>query len=407
MDAVRAMALCTALLANCAFRPVASFSGDEEDEELALRPGTLLAEAAALERVAGGAAKCVGGAHCVQMRNCRLLVDLVERSCLNTNRLHDLVCGYLGSEPLMCCPPGFYETGGGRPTPTYPTPGRPTGSGGGGGGGIDGEGARPTAFNPGCGRRIISGTEAGLGAQPWTVRIAFKHVRSNKFTYPCCGSIVTPKTVLTAAHCALAKSEYYKLSSVVAGEYDARGSPDCTRDYCSLPEQVVPVSHVIVHPGYQRNIFKHDIALLILKSPLNYSLAAQPVCISESLQNDVQRTDRRARLVGWGRLPGQEAASPRQQQLELPLLPLERCAELYRRVLPITGRQLCAGGEEGRDACSGFGGAPLMMQGYNARYYQIGMASFGSDKCGEGNVPSVYTNVMKYVDWIKSNLVDS
>lgn len=61
-----------------------------------------------------------------------------------------------------------------------------------------------------------------------------------------------------------------------------------------------------------------------------------------------------------------------QQQLDLPVVELQTCAQVYERVVPITSDQLCVGGEEGRDACSGFGGAPLVsLDATGSRYYQV------------------------------------
>ncbi|KAJ9580472.1 hypothetical protein L9F63_024345 [Diploptera punctata] len=112
-------------------------------------------------------------------------------------------------------------------------------------------------------------------------------------------------------------------------------------------------------------------------------------------------------LVGWGKFPGQEVTPSREQLLELPIVPLEKCTKVYSRVIPVTQNQMCVGGEEGRDACSGFGGAPLILLDHytKSRYYQVGIASFGSDKCGTAGVPSVYSSVHRYAEWIHNNMV--
>lgn len=62
---------------------------------------------------------------------------------------------------------------------------------------------------------------------------------------------------------------------------------------------------------------------------------------------------------------------------------------------------MCAGGE-GRDACQGFGGAPLVVR-KNGIYSQIGIMSFGSDNCGGMRIPSVYTSIAYFYQWIKDN----
>lgn len=56
----------------------------------------------------------------------------------------------------------------------------------------------------------------------------------------------------------------------------------------------------------------------------------------------------------------------------------------------------------GRDVCAGFGGAPLVIK-ENGVYLQIGIMSFGSDNCGGRNIPSVYTSIAHFIQWIREN----
>lgn len=74
------------------------------------------------------------------------------------------------------------------------------------------------------------------------------------------------------------------------------------------------------------------------------------------------------------------------------------------RGFKLTDNQLCVGEPDGADSCKGDGGAPL---GYSAeynrgiRFVQFGIVSFGS---GCGVVPSVYTKVADYMEWMKENM---
>lgn len=43
---------------------------------------------------------------------------------------------------------------------------------------------------------------------------------------------------------------------------------------------------------------------------------------------------------------------------------------VYGRTIPITDDHLCAGGQYGKDACEGFGGAPLLVK-HNDVHYQV------------------------------------
>lgn len=62
---------------------------------------------------------------------------------------------------------------------------------------------------------------------------------------------------------------------------------------------------------------------------------------------------------------------------------------------------MCAGGE-GKDACQGFGGAPLVIR-ESGLFRQIGIMSFGSDSCGARQTPSVYTSIAHFAQWIREN----
>ena len=58
----------------------------------------------------------------------------------------------------------------------------------------------------------------------------------------------------------------------------------------------------------------------------------------------------------------------------------------------------------GKDSCEGDSGGPLVFPSFSKlTYYQVGIVSFGSNKCGIGK-PSTYTKVTSFLDWIKENL---
>ena len=67
--------------------------------------------------------------------------------------------------------------------------------------------------------------------------------------------------------------------------------------------------------------------------------------------------------------------------------------------------QLCVGGEDGKDTCIGDSGAPLIISGpQSPPFLQLGIVSFGPEKCGLENMPAVYTSVKHYRSWIEKNL---
>lgn len=60
---------------------------------------------------------------------------------------------------------------------------------------------------------------------------------------------------------------------------------------------------------------------------------------------------------------------------------------------------MCAGGEAGKDSCKGDGGGPLTCYRQDGTYALVGLVSWGID-CGQPNVPGVYVDVRKFLDWI-------
>ncbi|KYB26332.1 Serine protease easter-like Protein [Tribolium castaneum] len=317
---------------------------------------------------------CPRNTECLPLSQCPMLNDILDNACVNTDRIANLGCGYQGAQGYVCCPlvaDPLNNINSGKL--------------------VDGQR---------CGLSQVQGNNYnGIGAFPWVARVGFRNVLNGEIKYPCTGSIINNRVILTAAHCALAKADSYKLSSVRVGEWNSDSEIDCGEEFCGLPAQDVLISHVIVHPGYDKQTYRNNIALLVLRNKINYTVTAQPICLPETWSV----TNRNGILVGWGRNAKQNTPSNFQQTLYLPITDLSLCHNVYGRTLPISEHQLCAGGEAGNDACSGFGGAPLMVR-HGETHYQVGILSFGSDQCGAAGVPSVYTNVKKYISWIRENI---
>lgn len=60
---------------------------------------------------------------------------------------------------------------------------------------------------------------------------------------------------------------------------------------------------------------------------------------------------------------------------------------------------VCAGGEEGKDACKGDGGGPMVCES-KGKWQLTGVVSWGIG-CGQSGVPGVYARVSHYLDWIQ------
>lgn len=112
-------------------------------------------------------------------------------------------------------------------------------------------------------------------------------------------------------------------------------------------------------------------------------------------------------VSGWGKNDFSSGTYQAiQKQVDVPILPPTTCqAELASTRLGSTfvfdtSAFICAGGELGKDACTGDGGAPLVCP-YNGRWFLAGLVAWGIG-CATSNVPGVYVNVATYLPWIQS-----
>lgn len=79
------------------------------------------------------------------------------------------------------------------------------------------------------------------------------------------------------------------------------------------------------------------------------------------------------------------------------------------QVRPLNKSQICANGKK-EDSCKGDSGGPLFnimpeKDSEDIRAFQIGIVSFAPvDTCGVQELPSVYTRVDEYLDWVTENV---
>ena len=99
------------------------------------------------------------------------------------------------------------------------------------------------------------------------------------------------------------------------------------------------------------------------------------------------------------------------KKVDLPVITHDDCQVALRKTaqlgpaFELHPSFVCAGGEKGKDTCSGDGGAPLVCRLPGTRNFaQLGIVSMGLS-CGEGGVPGLYTDVRRYSTWIMEKLV--
>ncbi|XP_058144027.1 serine protease 52-like [Dasypus novemcinctus] len=225
---------------------------------------------------------------------------------------------------------------------------------------------------------IVGGVPARLSDFPWQVAILHggQHL--------CGGSILSEWWVLSASHC-----------------FQGRNASDLEVSYGEENLHLqnltrLKVASLIPHPRFNPWILDSDIALVLLKSPLSFSVRKSPICLSEV--TDIHKWEN-CWVTGWGITVPMQAKSPVLRKVELKLVKWKKCSN---SVFLLTKNMLCAMDPEGgKDACQGDSGGPLVCQKKENKtiWYQLGIVSWGMG-CGRQNKPGVYTKVSNFLSWI-------
>lgn len=230
----------------------------------------------------------------------------------------------------------------------------------------------------------ITGDQAGPTEFPWMVVVLKKTPKSDFYDYQCGGSLIHPSAVLTAAHCVLMIKP--KFLHVRAGEWDMANNDE------TLPHQDREIQSVVVHREFYKPTLLNDIAILILKTPLQLTDNVNTICIPPP---NYSFNKERCVVSGWGKenLSRESKFQTVLKKVELPIIQNSLCQMMFRNTVlgkyfRLDSSFICAGGEFGRDTCKGDGGSPMVCKIPNTRnsYYQSGIVSWGIG-CSETNIP--------------------
>jgi secreted trypsin-like serine protease len=259
--------------------------------------------------------------------------------------------------------------------------------------------------------RVINGDPAEPARFPYLVALLETNRYESEGAFQaqfCGGTITTPTTVVTAAHCVVDQK---------SGNVRAPGSllVAVGADLRDPAQRVVRVARVTPNPDYARRSAVNDIAVLTLAEPITGITGLTPASPAEAAALTAPGSP--VRVAGWGNTSTSAKTFPDVFKVgRLVVFPDATCGQGASYTLAgvsFTGFpngeadarvMLCAAGVTSGgqviDSCQGDSGGPLVAgEGANARL--VGLVSWG-EACAS-RYPGVYTRIASEYDFLVAN----
>ena len=225
---------------------------------------------------------------------------------------------------------------------------------------------------------IIDGDDANLKDYPWQVSIQYAEIKG--FHY-CGGAIIDATHILTAAHCVSDTTHPFEITA---------GGDGSRAKLKNLPT----VKKVSIHPEYrddQNRSEGFDIAVLEMSRPILFSASIQPILLPDSkTEQETYFKEDVFAITGWGYdRTGQTTAQLKVVQgLSLKR---KKAGDLF----------FAFNVKNHHTSCLGDSGGPLVRMDTKTL---IGLSSYGSSSDCLNRDGFYYTNLYRYLDWIRSVL---
>jgi trypsin len=235
--------------------------------------------------------------------------------------------------------------------------------------------------------RIVGGKIVIGDRYPWTTALFWKGSTPATGQF-CGGSLVDPFYVVSAAHCVSGIGDLVELQVMVGSvslELPAIG-------------EIIDVSDILVHPGYDPDTLDNDIAILRLSTP-----SSKPTInlVPHGDPGGIVSVGTVSTAIGWGATSEGGEGSSILREVDVPVVDQQAAQTLYSQYGGLIDNMFAAG-VPGRDTCQGDSGGPLIVS-KDGTDTLVGITSWGIG-CARNNLPGVYARLSNYRDWISATI---
>ncbi|MFS1467372.1 S1 family peptidase [Vibrio lentus] len=257
---------------------------------------------------------------------------------------------------------------------------------------------------------IVNGSDATVAEFPSMASLFIDRIDydGTYSTGPYCGAtILDPTHILTAAHCIYGDENAQLFTVVVPQLQDTSQFPNGSIEKVRVSEVFYPSNY----SNSLNDLLRNDVAILKLESALNIDSVND--IVNRPDDESYRSSSQAFTAVGHGNTESGVDTTTFLQKATLNYVDNGTCAAAFISGSNLTDNQICFIGDYSvfsslyGGTCQGDSGGPVYWKD-GTDYKQVGITSFGPEKCGGGNitdgvtVTSVFTEIYNYETWIDS-----